>query len=141
VSVPTQAAPRTHEVLPGASDRLRLAPGLPERGIVFPRRRGRPRRNGDSPVTSASEVCAAPQQEQRALASSAIVPRLLTVEQAAVYLGLGDDTVRELVASGHLRRVRMPAPVTAKRAGSEIRRILLDRLDLDAQITAWREQR
>jgi hypothetical protein len=65
---------------------------------------------------------------------------LLTVDQAAAYLGLGPDTVYELVTRGVLRRVRIPAPPTAKRGGHELRKILLDRQDLDAQIDAWRER-
>ena len=75
-----------------------------------------------------------------ALVSLAIVPRLLTVDQAAVYLGIGRDTLYELVTRGGLRRVRIPAPPTAKRGGHEVRKILLDRQDLDAQIDAWRER-
>jgi hypothetical protein len=49
------------------------------------------------------------------------------------FVALGDDTVGELIARGLLRRVRVPARVTAERANGEVRRILLDRLDLDAQ--------
>jgi excisionase family DNA binding protein len=71
-----------------------------------------------------------------ALASSATTPpRLLTVEQAAQYLALGLDTVYALVSQGVLRRVRIPAA-----NGNEIRRVLLDRLDLDRAIEAWRER-
>ena len=91
-------------------------------------------------MTPSPEVSIATGADVRALASPAIVPRLLTVDQAAFYLGLGPDTVRELVTRGVLRRVRIPAPSTAKRGGSEVRKILLDRQDLDAQITAWRER-
>jgi hypothetical protein len=47
--------------------------------------------------------------------------------------------VRELVARGVLRRVRIEAPITRKRANAEVRKILLDRADLDAQIVAWRQ--
>lgn len=54
-------------------------------------------------------------------------------------MSVGEDLVRELVAAGTLRRVRIDAPVTRKRAGGEVRKILLDRLDLDRQIEAWRE--
>jgi hypothetical protein len=71
---------------------------------------------------------------------SPLAPRLLTTAQAAQYLGVGPDTVYELVTRGVLRRVRIPAPPTAKRSGAEVRKVLLDRQDLDAQIDAWRAE-
>jgi excisionase family DNA binding protein len=58
-----------------------------------------------------------------------IEPRLLGVEDAARYLGVGPTTVRDLVMSGRLPRVRL----------DELRRTLLDRLDLDAFIARSRE--
>jgi hypothetical protein len=84
-------------------------------------------------------VPATSEPARRALVSPAIAPRLYNPAEAAVYLGVGEDVVRELVSAGTLRRVRIPAPVTRKRAGGEVRRILLDKHDLDAQIVAWRE--
>jgi hypothetical protein len=118
------------------NDQLPLAAA----SIRLRRRPGRPRKNGDSPVTPAAEVPMVTSADVGALASPAIVPRLLTVDQAAAYLGLGPDTVYELVTRGVLRRVRIPAPPTMKRGGHELRKILLDRQDLDAQIDAWRER-
>lgn len=117
-------------VLAAASERLRGVPG-------FPRRRGRPRKHGDKAVTGAPQASVPASLPDRAPASPTIEPRLLTVEQAAVYLGLGDDTVRSLVGRGVLKRVRVPAPWSAE---GEVRKILLDRLDLDAQIAAWRDR-
>jgi len=119
--------------LAAASRRLGGLPGFRGTG-------GRPRKDSDSSVTAARQVSADAGAPAGALASPAIVPRLLTVDQAAIYLGLGSDTIYELVTRGVLRRIRIPAPPTAKRGGSEVRKILLDRQDLDAQIDAWRER-
>jgi hypothetical protein len=69
--------------------------------------------------------------------ASALLPRLLTVKGAAEYLSLGEDTVLELLQAGTFRRVTIPAPVTAKRRGGAIRRVLLDRLQLDEAIAGW----
>jgi len=60
---------------------------------------------------------------------------LLTVEQAAEYLALGADSIYSLVTQGVLRRVRIPTG-----SGGELRRVLLDRLDLDRAVEAWRER-
>jgi excisionase family DNA binding protein len=68
-------------------------------------------------------------------AVTALSPRLLTVEQAAEYLAIGPDTVYALVAQGVLKRVRIPTD-----HGGELRKILLDRVDLDRAIDAWRER-
>ncbi len=77
--------------------------------------------------------------ERRPLArqASALLPRLLTVPAAAAYLSLSEDVVVELLQAGTFRRVTVPAPVTAKRRGGAIRRVLLDRLQLDEAITGW----
>lgn len=54
-------------------------------------------------------------------------PRLLTLPQAARYLGLSSWTVRELIWRGVLPRVRLS------------RKILLDQRDLDAAIEASKD--
>jgi hypothetical protein len=64
-----------------------------------------------------------------------VVPRLLTVENAARYLGLGEWSVRHLIYAGIVRRVRVPAP-----GQGEIRRCLVDRADLDALISSWKDE-
>ncbi len=64
---------------------------------------------------------------------SPLSPRLIDVEGAAAYLGLSPWTLRALVAAGTLTRVRIPMN------GSEIRRILLDREDLDRLISRWKD--
>jgi len=72
--------------------------------------------------------------------SETLSPRLLGISAAAAYLSVSEDVVTELVQAGVLCRVRIPAPVTSRRQGGEIRRVLLDRAELDAQIVAWRER-
>jgi len=118
------------------------------RGVAgFPGRVGRPRR-GDSVVTApatATNGHALPSPERPAepvAASGALWPRLLTLPRAADYLCLGLDVTRELAASGALRaaRVEIPAPVTAKRKGGKVNLVLLDRLEVDRLVSAWRER-
>ena len=61
-------------------------------------------------------------------ASSAVVPfsgpRLLTLKQAADYIGHSVDLVREMVAAREL-------PHVPKGSGKERSHVLVDRLDLD----------
>jgi hypothetical protein len=64
-----------------------------------------------------------------------VVPRLLTVENAAIYLGLGPWSVRQLIYSGIIRRVRVPAP-----GQGELRRCLVDRQDLDSLVEMWKDE-
>jgi hypothetical protein len=66
-----------------------------------------------------------------------LLPRLLTVPAAVAYLSLSEDVVLELLKAGIFVRVTVPAPVTAKRRGGAIRKVLLDRHQLDAAVTAW----
>jgi excisionase family DNA binding protein len=51
-----------------------------------------------------------------------VTPRLLTVEQAAIYLGRTESAIRHMTASGELPVVRAD------------RRVFLDRTDLDQWI-------
>lgn len=61
-------------------------------------------------------------------------PRLLDAPAAARYLGgISVWTLRALVENGHLRPVRLPA---VRRPEEEGRRLLFDRVDLDAFIDA-----
>ena len=73
-------------------------------------------------------------------------PRLLSVDQAAAYLGLSFWTFRELLNAGAVSAVRVPRPNTLRmrerRALSDsIRRLLIDRSDLDALVEQWKERR
>lgn len=72
--------------------------------------------------------------------AGALWPRLLTLEGVCRYLSLGADVVGELDRAGLLPRVRVPAPVTARRQGGEIRRALYDREALDRAIDVWRDR-
>jgi len=67
------------------------------------------------------------------LGSAPLSSRLLDLPAAAQYLGLSAWTIRDLLGNGTLRRVRVPLP-----NGGELRRVLLDRQDLDALIERWK---
>lgn len=56
-------------------------------------------------------------------------PRLVDLHEAGAYLSLSYWTVRDLVFAGKLPTVRVPG----------VRRILIDRHDLDRLIEAWKE--
>jgi hypothetical protein len=55
--------------------------------------------------------------------------RLLNLAGVGVYLGLKLDSVKKLNAAGRLPRVKLPG----------IRRVLVDRVALDAALEAWRD--
>jgi excisionase family DNA binding protein len=95
--------------LTAASARLRGKPGRP---------RTKPRT-----VPKATPVVTA--------AVGTITPRLLDLEGAAAYLSVSSWTVRDLVDSGRLRRVRLPGP-----RGADLRRVLLDVRELDSLVSA-----
>jgi hypothetical protein len=101
--------------LADAAQRLRKAPGRPRST----------RDTGHVPVTSSPRTRANSGLAAGAQDRESCVPRLLGVGQAAVYLSLSPWTIRDLVASGQLRPVRLNV------AGRELRRLLLDRQDLD----------
>jgi hypothetical protein len=68
-----------------------------------------------------------------------LVARLLDLPSAAAYLGVSPWSVREWEALGVIRRVRVPLPVTEKRRGGELRKLLFDRQDLDQLVEAWKD--
>ena len=70
------------------------------------------------------------------MAVIAIVPRLLSLDTTAAYLGISPWTVRDLEAADVLPRVRIPLP-----NNGELRKLLFDREDLDRLIEAWKENR
>jgi excisionase family DNA binding protein len=71
---------------------------------------------------------------EQSAARPANAQRLLDLRSAAAYLGLSVYTVRELAWKGALPRVRISLP-----DGSEVRKLLFDRADLDKLIEAWKE--
>ena len=56
--------------------------------------------------------------------------RLLDLKAAEVYSGISAWTLRDLIASGDLPAVRPP----------RLRRVWIDRADLDRAIAAWKER-
>lgn len=107
-----------------ASRRLRRPPGRPRKRPVGPA-------DGHSAGTAASgsRMNGGPERGAVALSASAPSPRLVDVAGAAAYLSVSVWTVRDLIAAGQLARVRLEV------AGRELRRVLVDRADLDALIT------
>ena len=62
--------------------------------------------------------------------------RLLSLSEAARYLGLSWWTTRELVLGGTIPAVRLPAPRATD--GRTLRRTLTDVADLDHLISKWK---
>ena len=69
-------------------------------------------------------------------ARETIAPRLLNLRQAAQYLGCSFWTARDYVLQGLIPVVELPPlrPREGERARKTLRRILVDRADLDAFI-------
>lgn len=64
------------------------------------------------------------------------LPRLLSLRQAAVYLGVSFWSVRDFVLAGFLPTVQLPPlrPREGERRKANLRRVLIDQTDLDAFI-------
>lgn len=69
-------------------------------------------------------------------------PRLLSMRQAAAYLGCSFWTARDYVIQGLIPSVDMPplAPRPGSRRRKTLRRVLIDRADLDAFIASRRRR-
>jgi hypothetical protein len=69
-----------------------------------------------------------------AISAERITPRLLNMRQAAAYLGCSFWTVRDYVLQGLIPVVDMPPlrPRDGDRQRTALRRVLIDRADLDA---------
>jgi hypothetical protein len=63
-----------------------------------------------------------------------VAARLLDVRAAGIYLGVSGWTVRDLLHNGTLKRVLIPMP-----GGRDMRRVLVDREDLDRLIAQWKD--
>ena len=67
-------------------------------------------------------------------------PRLLDKAQAAQYLGgVSVDQIERLINTGAISVVKLPAG--RSRTGAALRRVLVDRFELDGLIANWREKR
>jgi len=108
-----------------ASMRLRQKPGRPPKeicGSIAPNKVS-DGEHGHTPVrrTVACEVV------------SHIPPRLLDLKSSAAYLRVSPWTIRDLEASGTLRRVNVPLGM-----GKDLRKLLFDREDLDPLVDSWK---
>ena len=75
-------------------------------------------------------------KDLKAMSSERITPRLLNMRQAATYLGCSFWTARDCVLQGLIPVVDMP-PLRSRegdRQRKALRRVLIDRADLDAFI-------
>lgn len=115
--------PRDKPPLAAAAERLKGKPGRPRKP-----------RSGHITGTAPADPRVQGGPEGSALAVQACVPRLLALDDAALYLGVSPWTLRDLIANGTLKRVRIPLP-----HNGELRKILLDREDLDRFIEAAKE--
>ena len=115
--------------LAAAALRLRGKPGRPRKGT------GWAQSNDGSRVNGGVQGSGSDSQSGRPTALTE--RRLLDVAQAAAYLGgLGEDTVRELDASGVLTAARVVIP--ANKTGRPMRKVLFDRQALDRLVDGWR---
>jgi predicted site-specific integrase-resolvase len=76
------------------------------------------------------------------MSNPAIFPRLFDIVGAAAYLSIGKATVRDYLAEGILKTVALPGSRLRKPGGAvtsfskdhELRKVLIDRADLDQLI-------
>ncbi len=103
------------------------------------RKRGRPGKSAAAMapaprVNPAGRDMAHRAEERSAQAAvGSIPPRLLDLKAAAAYLAVSSWTVRDLEASGILRRVNIPLS-----AQKDLRKLLFDRQDLDRLVEGWK---
>lgn len=67
------------------------------------------------------------------MTSSTTVARLLDIATAANYLSVSTWTMRDLIANGTIARVIIPSA-----NGRDLRKVLVDRQQLDELVTRWR---
>src|SRR5262249_20858567 len=112
--------------LSAAADRLRGKPGRPRKRPRFANCAQDQEASAPSLTPAATGVSRAP--------VPAMCPRLLDLPGAAGYLSVSTWTLRDMLAAGTLRAVRLPGA-----DGRELRRILLDVRDLDALVESSKE--
>lgn len=96
----------------------------------------RPGNTGDSPPSPDRES-RADRTRRGGTADPPQAARLLSLRDAARYLGLSWWTAREMVLGGTIPAVRLPAPRATD--GRMLRRILIDVADLDRLISKWKD--
>lgn len=96
---------------------------------------------GTSRRTVTPEVAGStPAGHPRALSGATVAPRLLNLRAAANYCGISYWTMRDLVLQNQVPRVILPGqrPREGARGQATLRRVLIDRADLDAKIEEWK---
>jgi hypothetical protein len=86
--------------------------------------------------------------DTRDIESRAFPPRLMNLHDAAAYLGVSYWTMRDYVMDGRVPRVILPCSRRRKKGGAivhragdiDMRRIYVDRADLDALIEKCKRQ-
>jgi excisionase family DNA binding protein len=123
-------------VAPCESIKSATTPPLAAAATRLRRRPGRPRKNPQKTPPVVTLQSRHPLQV-RAIAAPVVRPsvrqtsglcRLLGVRAAGQYLGVSPYTIRNMIRDGRLCPVRMPG----------LARVLVDRLDLDQLIEAWK---
>jgi hypothetical protein len=131
--------------LEAASKRLRKAPGRP-RGV------DRARLHDASAIAPVGHTAGIPAPATRETSGAearapareadahpdrvfAFAPRLLDVESCAFYLGVSSWVIRTWISVGVLRKVELPGVVGDPVA--VLRRVLIDREDVDRLVTRW----
>jgi excisionase family DNA binding protein len=132
------AAWRDRLPLKAASRRLRGKPGRPRKTTpanadTHAGRRGAVVRTTSAPI-SAPHLVRPPAPAVPVVCPPAPASRLLGVTEAARYLAVSRRTVTSLLARGDLHKVELPGP-----GGQPVRRVLLDRAELDHLIDRWRQ--
>jgi len=95
-------------------------------------------KNGHNSGTTLGETQDGIGVQHRTTDHKTVPPRLLDLKAAGEYLSVSYWTMRDLVFAGVLPTVRIPCPRAGD--GRAIRRILVDRHDLDAFIEKNKER-
>lgn len=134
---PRVGPPRMPKLLPlsAAAKRLRKPAGRPRKAAI------RGTANNGALAGQASALSVSP-PGMRATAPTVpvlcpIPPRLLDLAGSARYVGVSGWTIRDWVAAGILRRVRLPGGAGSK--DGELHRLLFDRADLDRLVEQGKE--
>jgi hypothetical protein len=115
--------------LAAAAARLRGRPGRPRKAGALAASSGAPSAPSSVVPRAVTRLPAVPGPAVVPAVVPAGAPRLFAVEAAGAYLGCSSWVIRDLIAAGELPRVTLPAP-----GGRALRRLLVDRADLDALI-------